>query len=111
MWESIGYNLLNNPAVRGIIVNTRDITENKILHEEAIRSGHLASIGELAAGIAHEINNPIMGIINYAQIVANKSEKGIRENDGDIILNIIANRIKKEGDLIANIVKNLPPCR
>src|SRR3990172_1895051 len=104
--ESIGYNLLNNPAVKGIIVNTRDITENKILQEDAMRSGHLASIGELAAGVAHEINNPIMGIINYAQIVANKSEKGIRENDGDMILDI-ANRIKKEGDRIANIVKNL----
>ncbi len=67
---------------------------------ELMKSGHLAAIGELAAGVAHEINNPINGIINYAQIIANKSEKGSKENE-------IASRIIKEGDRIANIVKNL----
>jgi signal transduction histidine kinase len=70
-------------------------------HEmELMKSGHLAAVGELAAGVAHEINNPINGIINYAQIIANKSEKGSKEYE-------IASRIIKEGDRIANIVSNL----
>ncbi|MBI5213181.1 MAG: HAMP domain-containing protein, partial [Nitrospirae bacterium] len=72
----------------------------QIHQTEMIKSGQLASIGELSAGIAHEINNPINGIINYAQIIANKSEKESREND-------IANRIIKEGNRIASIVSNL----
>ena len=77
-----------------------DITEKVALQMEAIRSRHLASVGELAAGVAHEINNPITGIINCAQILVNKSEKENREHD-------IANRIVKEGNRIANIVKSL----
>jgi len=50
--------------------------------------------------VAHEINNPINGIINYAEILASKSSNGSKENS-------IANRIIKEGDRIANIVNNL----
>jgi PAS domain S-box-containing protein len=77
-----------------------DITERKLAEAEAIRASHLASLGELAAGVAHEINNPVNGIINYSQILSNKSKKGSREHD-------ISMRIIKESDRIANIVRNL----
>ncbi len=77
-----------------------DITERKLAEAEVIRASHLAALGELAAGVAHEINNPINGIINYTQMLANKSVKGSREND-------IALRIIKESDRIASIVSNL----
>jgi len=77
-----------------------DITEQKKAEAETLRASHLASLGELAAGVAHEINNPINGIINYTQILANKSTPGSREHD-------ISCRIIKEGDRIANIVKCL----
>jgi PAS domain S-box-containing protein len=67
---------------------------------EALRSAHLASLGELAAGVAHEINNPINGIINYSRIIANRNDLESKEHE-------IASRIIKEGDRIANIVKSL----
>ncbi len=78
----------------------RDVTELKKAEAETMRASHLAALGELAAGVAHEINNPINGIINYTQILANKSRPGSREHD-------ITGRIIREGDRIANIVKNL----
>lgn len=89
----------DNNVLNTIIVVT-DITEKTNLEAEAVRAGHLASLGELAAGVAHEINNPINGIINYAQIIANKSEMRSKESD-------IANRIIKEGNRIAVIVSSL----
>ncbi len=67
--------------VLNVIIVVTDITEKTNLEAEAVRAGHLASLGELAAGVAHEINNPINGIINYAQIIANKSEKRSKESD------------------------------
>jgi PAS domain S-box-containing protein len=78
----------------------RSNMERKRAETEALRAGHLASLGELAAGVAHEINNPINGILNYAQILANKGPDGSREMD-------IAKRIIKESDRIANIVSSL----
>ncbi len=77
-----------------------DITEQKKAEGEALRASHLASLGELAAGVAHEINNPVNGIINYTQILLNKYKPGTKEHD-------IARRIIKEGDRIDAIVKNL----
>ncbi len=84
----------------GVIGVTRDITEKKLLQAEAIRASHLAALGELAAGVAHEINNPINGVINYAEILKDEShERGERSD--------IPDRIIKEGERIAKIVRGL----
>jgi len=77
-----------------------EIKDRMLAEAEAVRSSHLAALGELAAGVAHEINNPINGIINYAQILLNKNARNADEKD-------IANRIIKESDRIANIVRSL----
>ncbi len=83
-----------------MIILLRDITEKMTSEAETMRAAHLASIGELAAGVAHEINNPINSIINLAQILYNDIEQGSSERD-------IAKRIIKEGDRIAHIVYSL----
>jgi len=78
----------------------RETAEKLEFQRGAMRSAHLAALGEMAAGVAHEVNNPINGIINYAQILTNMSSADTREND-------IARRILKEGDRIASIVRSL----
>ncbi len=83
-----------------IIVLLRDITEKKNIQAEAMRIGHLASLGELAAGVAHEINNPTNGIISYAEILKDQCDEDGQDPD-------IPARIIKEGWRIADIVKNL----
>ncbi len=77
-----------------------EIAERTRVEAESIHTSHLVALGELAAGVAHEINNPINGIINYAQMLANKSPQGSREHD-------VSCRVIKEGDRIANIVSSL----
>lgn len=83
-----------------VLMLAKDVTEKKRFQAETIRAGHLAALGELASGVAHEINNPINGIINYAQILKDRLRE---QNENDEI----PIRIIKEGDRIAKIVKNL----
>lgn len=87
---------------RLFIATVRDITEEKIRKSEALRTGQLAAIGELAAGVAHEINNPINGIINYTQLLLDNANDKYDETDRDFL-----SRIIKEGERIAVIVGNL----
>jgi two-component system NtrC family sensor kinase len=83
-----------------VIIVIEEVTEKFKFQQETLRTAHLASLGELAAGVAHEVNNPINGIINYAQILADRLSEGSRDRD-------IAERIIREGDRIASIVRNL----
>ena len=63
------------------------------------QSQRLESIGTLASGVAHEINNPLTGIINYAQLILERTEKeSLRE---------FARGIVDEGNRVAVIVRNL----
>lgn len=82
------------------LVLLRDITVEKLLQAESLRSVQLASLGELAAGVAHEINNPINGIINYAQIIKD-------ESNGKTNMAKISEKIIREGERVAGIVTNL----
>lgn len=50
--------------VHGVLGIARDITETKKLERQIRNSEKLASVGKLAAGVAHEINNPLGGILN-----------------------------------------------
>ncbi len=51
----------------GQVIVVEDITDNQLLEAELIHSERLASIGRLAAGVAHEIGNPVTGIACLAQ--------------------------------------------
>jgi len=81
----------------GIVCVAQDIT----MQTETLRAGHLASIGELAAGVAHEINNPINSIINFAQIMIDEVKRG------EVPAVEIPERIIREGDRVASIVRSL----
>ena len=87
-------------TVTSALLLVSDITEKMAMQAEAIQAAHLASLGELAAGVAHEINNPITGIINYGQILINECSPESLEKD-------IGTRIVKEGERVGRIVTTL----
>jgi two-component system sensor kinase FixL len=74
----------------------RDLTEQHALMARLALAERLAAIGELAAGIAHEVNNPINAMINCAQLII----------DGDTD-KTLCDDIISEGNRVASIVSNL----
>ncbi|MBN2373601.1 PAS domain-containing protein [bacterium] len=65
-----------------------------------IQSSRLAAMGELAAGIAHEVNNPVKSIINYADLLQEEIPPGTKPAE-------YVRGISKEGQWIVSIVKGL----
>ncbi|OLE66034.1 MAG: hypothetical protein AUG03_01845 [Acidobacteria bacterium 13_1_20CM_2_68_14] len=62
---------LRDPAgrPRGRVITVDDVTEQVLREQDLQRRDHLASIGLLASGIAHEVNTPLTGISSYTQML------------------------------------------
>ncbi|MFC1673588.1 PAS domain S-box protein [Pseudomonadota bacterium] len=67
-----------NPPVFVAIV--QDITERKIMRETVLQNEKMASLGSLAAGMAHELNNPLGAILQNAQNVARRLSHKLPKN-------------------------------
>ncbi|MFV8753607.1 protein kinase domain-containing protein [Nannocystaceae bacterium ST9] len=93
--------------VERVIVVATDVTERRQaeldkrqLETQLRQQQRLESIGTLASGVAHEINNPVQGIMNYAELIAETpgASVEIREYAGEI---------DRESQRVATIVRNL----
>jgi PAS domain S-box-containing protein len=69
--------------VFGLQIIGRDITSRKRMEEEMVRSSKLAAVGELASGVAHEINNPLASVAGYAEEMLDlvKEKGGLKRRD------------------------------
>ena len=98
--------LLNPDGITSVIEVLRDITERKQaeerekqLQEQLNNASRLASIGELAAGVAHEINNPLTGVIGFSERLLSKNQ--------DEKFSVDLMRIHSEARRAAKVVQSL----
>jgi signal transduction histidine kinase len=79
-----------------------DVTQHHRLEMHLRQQQKLESIGTLAGGVAHEINNPINGVMNYAQLIKDELEGTDAES-----ITQYADEIIRETERVATIVRNL----
>jgi PAS domain S-box-containing protein len=86
--------------VVGTVHITRDITEQKQQNEQLMMADRLASIGELAAGTAHELNNPLTSVIGFSQLLMEKDiPDDIRED-----VKLVYNEARRAADVTKNLL-------
>ena len=84
----------------GSIHVAKDISNEKLLQQQLIQSEKLSAIGELISGIAHELNNPLTGVMGYSQLLQLRKDLDDRAKDNLFKINNLALRCQK-------IVQNL----
>jgi len=67
-----------NGAIEGVVISGRDITEVKRLEEQLIQAEKLAAMGQMLAGVAHELNNPLTAILGASELLRDRI--GVDEN-------------------------------
>ncbi|HEX8145873.1 MAG TPA: ATP-binding protein [Pyrinomonadaceae bacterium] len=105
---AVSFSTLATEKERLIIFIVRDLSarrqleaEREQMRQQLFQTAKLASLGELSAGVAHEINNPLNGVINFAQLL--KDEGSARTDFERGMLDGII----EEGERIAGIVRGL----
>jgi PAS domain S-box-containing protein len=105
---SVSYSTITANDEQLILLLVRDLSARKRLEDEKeemqrqlYQSAKLASLGELSAGVAHEINNPLNGIINFAQLLKDEPVERTKFEQQMI------DGIIDEGERIAQIVRGL----
>jgi two-component system NtrC family sensor kinase len=106
----VGETMTHSPASRHIAVTAsqadglgyvllRDNTDERLLHERLLQSEKMASVGQLVSGVAHELNNPLTGVMGFSQLLLGRElDEGVRSQ---------IQTIYDEAERAAKIVQNL----
>jgi PAS domain S-box-containing protein len=86
-------------TINGVVASARDVTESKRNDRQAVQKEKLAAMGEMMAGVAHELNNPLTAILGISDLIRERAIDDSMRHQVDTVL--------KQARRAATIVQNL----
>lgn len=100
--------LHNNQNVLGVVVVFKDLSEHKAFEDCVRRVDRLAAAGELAAGVAHEIRNPLTAISGSVQILMDELPK---DNSSRVFGDIVLKEVERVNSVIEDLLYFAKPSK
>jgi two-component system, cell cycle sensor histidine kinase and response regulator CckA len=97
--DAVGLNLLEDPAVLGMVITARDVTARRALEERLRQAERLEAVGQLAGGVAHDFNNVLLVIRGYSSVLRSALTDPLHIADVD--------EIAKAADRAAELTRQL----
>lgn len=77
-----------------------DVTEQRQMQHQVVRMERMAALGQMAGSVAHEINNPLTGILTFSQLVA----RGLERPDHKAMVDDIVAQARRCSDIVAQML-------
>lgn len=97
---SIGAHAIQGQPGAAVLL-IEDVTDTRRLQEQLVQSEKLSAIGQLIAGVAHELNNPLASVLGFADFLAESSQvpEGLREP-----VRVIQHEAQRAGGIVKNLL-------
>jgi PAS domain S-box-containing protein len=104
-WRRIRFNFSplfdESGKIDGVVMSGRDVTELKRLEEQLIQAEKLAAMGQMLAGVAHELNNPLTAILGATELLR---ERGGIEEDTKRQLDLTHRQARRAARIVQNLL-------
>jgi PAS domain S-box-containing protein len=87
-------------STKGVVISVRDITVEKKMEQQVIQSERLAAMGQMIGGFAHELNNPLTGILGLSEML---QDSDVAENTKKQ-LGMIHTQARRAAEIVQNLV-------
>ena len=84
----------------GIVIHVRDVTEKVLMEERLLRMERYMGLGSLAAGLQHEIKNPLNALSLHIQLLCERLQKDTADDEVTEILDVLNTEIKRIGNVL-----------
>jgi two-component system NtrC family sensor kinase len=86
--------------ITGVIASARDMTEMKQLEQQVIQSEKLAAMGQMIAGVAHELNNPLTAILGINDLLRERAA----DEDSRRQLELVQRQARRAAEIVQNLL-------
>ncbi len=93
--------------ITGLVASSRDFTELKRLEQQVIQSEKMAAMGQLIAGVAHELNNPLTAILGISDLLRERTAA----EDEKRQLDLVHQQARRAADIVGNLLAFARPAK
>lgn len=94
-YENITISPLVSNGIEGMVIKIDDVTDYIKFNERLVQSDKMITIGNMAAGIAHEINNPLAVIMQAAEVCLNRLEHTLKNDQAASLMKVDFKQVEK----------------
>jgi PAS domain S-box-containing protein len=108
-WRRIRFNFspLSDESgdIEGVVLSGRDVTDLKRLEEQLIQAEKLAAMGQMLAGVAHELNNPLTAVLGVTELLRERASQGGQEESFTRQLDLTHRQARRAARIVQNLLE------